>query len=171
MKKSMVSLLGCLLFAVSLFASVAPNIVNTTVNSAVTQLTINGTGFSPTNLPPTVVLGTATLSLVSFSDTQIVATLPVNEPSGSYDLSVTNSDGSAKTDTFGVTIGAVGPVGPQGIQGLIGPQGVAGPQGPTGPTGFTGPQGPQGVPGPVAVHAANRAENLMIPAALRTHTK
>src|SRR5579863_3861285 len=101
MRKIVGCLLGCLLFAVSLFASVIPNIVSTTVDSTITRLTINGSGFSPTNLAPTVVLGTATLSLVSFTDTQIVATLPANEPAGSYDLSVTNSDGSAKTDTFG----------------------------------------------------------------------
>jgi hypothetical protein len=147
MKKFTLSLLGSLLFAVSLFASVTPSIVSTTVNQAVTQLTINGSGFSPTNLAPTVVLGTDTLSLVSFTDTKIVATLPTNEPSGSYDLSVTNSDGSAKTDEFGVTIGAVGPTGPQGPAGANGAPGATGPQGPTGPTGATGPQGPAGPSG------------------------
>lgn len=145
MRKFALSLISSLLLAVSLFASVTPNIVSTTVNSTATQLTINGTGFSPTNLSPTVVLGTVTLSLVSFSDTQIVATLPVNEPAGSYDLSVTNSDGSAKTDTFGVTIGAAGPQGPIGPQG---PAGFNGAQGPQGIQGLQGPSGPQGVQGP-----------------------
>src|ERR1700686_201778 len=113
MKKVMLSLLGSLLFAVSLFAT-TPTVLSTSINSAVTQLTISGSGFSPTNLAPTVVIGTSTLTLVSFSDTQIVATLPTNEPSGSYQLSVTTAGGAAHTDTFGVTIGAVGPAGPAG---------------------------------------------------------
>jgi collagen triple helix repeat protein/IPT/TIG domain-containing protein len=148
MRKSILILLSCLLFAVSLLAGTTPSIVSTSVDSAITQLTINGSGFSPTNLAPTVVLGTSTLSLVSFSDSQIVASLPANEPAGSYELSVTNSDGSAKTDTFGVTIGAVGATGPQGPAGAIGATGAQGPQGSAGPQGFQGPSGPTGAQGP-----------------------
>jgi hypothetical protein len=89
-------------------------------------------------------LGTTTLSIVSFTDTQIVASLPANEPAGSYSLSVTETATSTKTTTFGVTIGAVGPVGPQGLAGLNGATGAQGPQGDTGPTGPTGPQGASG---------------------------
>jgi len=161
MKKVMFSLLGSLLFATSMFAGALPDVLSTSINSAITQITIKGSGFEPSTTAPTVALGADTLVVVSFSDTQIVANLPANEPSGSYELSVTTSNG--KTDTFGVTIGTVGPTGPQGPAGAPGATGPAGPQGPTGPTGATGPQGPQGVPGPVPPHVANRAENLMIP--------
>jgi len=45
--RKLATLLGCLLFAVSLFAASGPNVVSTSVNSAVTQLTISGSGFSP----------------------------------------------------------------------------------------------------------------------------
>jgi len=147
MKKILLVLSLVLFLSSNLFASVTPDVTNTSVNSGVTQLTINGTGFAPTNSAPTVVLGTSTLSVVSFSDTQIVATLPTNEPSGSYELSVTDAGGGAKTTTFGVTIGAVGPTGPQGPQGIQGPQGPAGSTGATGSQGPSGPTGPQGPAG------------------------
>ncbi len=114
-------------------------------------MTINGSGFKPGSGAPTVILGFDTLSLVSSTDTLIVATLPTNEPSGSYDLSVTIAGGGAKTDTFGVTIGAVGPQGPQGFTGATGPTGPQGPQGPAGADstvpGPSGPTGPQGTAG------------------------
>jgi hypothetical protein len=147
MKKVMFSLLGSLLFAVSMFAASAPVVISASTNSALTQLTIAGSGFSPNSTTPTVSLGGVSLSLASFTDTQIVAVLPTNEPAGSYSLSVTETAGGSRTTTFGVTIGAVGPTGPQGPQGPIGPQGATGPQGPTGPTGATGPQGPAGPSG------------------------
>src|ERR1700719_1598194 len=158
MKKVMLSLFGSLLFAISMFAGTLPDVLSTSINSAITQITIKGSGFEPSTAAPTVALGADTLVVVSFSDTQIVANLPANEPSGSYELSVTTSNG--KTDTCGVTIGTVGPTGPQGPAGAPGATGPAGPQG---PTGATGPQGPQGAPGPVPPHVANRAENIMIP--------
>src|SRR5579859_2022486 len=147
MKKVMLSFLGSLLFAISAFAASAPVVISASTDSALTQLTIVGSGFSPNSTIPIVSLGSAALSLVSFTDTQIVATLPVNEPAGSYSLSVTETASGSKTTTFGVTIGAVGPTGPQGPQGFTGVTGAVGPQGPTGPTGATGPQGPAGLSG------------------------
>lgn len=135
----------CALLYIPVFATSAPNIVSTSINPAITQLTISGSGFSPSNTTPIVVLGTTTLSLSSFSDTQIVAVLPANEPAGSYSMSVTETAGGNKASTFGVTIGNQGPVGAtgaQGPQGLIGPQGPQGVQGLTGMTGAAGPQGP-----------------------------
>ena len=148
MRKVMMGLLGGLLFAVSMFATSAPVVISASADSALTQLTIVGSGFSPSNSTPTVSLGNVSLSLASFTDTQIVATLPTNEPAGSYSLSVTETFGGLKTTTFGVTIGAVGPTGPQGAQGPVGPQGATGAQGPAGPMGATGPQGPTGPTGP-----------------------
>lgn len=149
MKKVLFGLLGSLLLVVSSFATSAPVVISASPSSDLTQLTIVGSGFSPSGSTPTVALGTATLSLASFTDTQIVATLPANEPSGSYQLSVTETFGGLKTTTFGVTIGAVGLTGPQGPIGLTGATGATGSQGPTGPTGATGPQGPQGPSGAI----------------------
>jgi hypothetical protein len=146
MKKFLVGLL--LLFsAIPVFATSAPVVVSASPNAAITQLTIAGSGFSPSNTTPTVVLGIDTLSIVSFSDTQIIAAILVSEPTGSYLLSVTETQSGSKTTTFGVTIGAVGPTGPQGPQGVQGVQGPAGPQGTTGATGDVGPQGPIGPTG------------------------
>src|SRR6266550_3974122 len=152
MKKTLLVL--SLFLSANLSATTTPNVVTTQVNANITQLTINGSGFKPGSGAPTVILGFDTLSLVSSTDTLIVATLPTNEPSGSYDLSVTIAGGGTKTDTFGVTIGAIGPQGPQGFTGATGPAGPQGPQGPAGadstipgPTGSTGPQGPQGPAG------------------------
>lgn len=152
--KILSSLAVLFLLSASLFATTAPDIINTSIDSGVTQLTIHGSGFSPTNAAPTVVLGFDTLTVTSFTDTLIVANIPANEPSGSYELSVTDAGSGAKTTTFGVAIGTVGltgPQGPQGIQGFTGATGATGPQGPAGadstvpgPSGPTGPQGPAG---------------------------
>lgn len=159
MRKTVMTLLGCLLFSVSLFATSAPVVISASPNAAVTQLTILGSGFSPSNTTPVVVLGTTTLTITSFTDAQIVAVLPANEPSGSYILSVTETAGGSKTTTFGVTIGAVGPTGPQGpsgvngAQGATGATGATGSTGPQGATGATGPTGPQGPAGPSGILA------------------
>jgi Collagen triple helix repeat (20 copies)/IPT/TIG domain len=145
----MKKLLNCLavlaLLTVSAIAATAPTVNSASANSALTQLTINGSGFSPNSTTPIVVLGTTTLSIVSASDTVIVATLPANEPAGSYTLSVQETSSGSKTTTFGLTIGAVGPAGPTGSQG---PQGFTGATGATGPAGVQGPSGPTGATGP-----------------------
>src|SRR6266446_2591133 len=148
MKRVVLSFLGCLMLVASSFATSAPVVISALPNPALTQLTVVGSGFSPNSTTPTVSLGDVALSLSSFTDTQIVAILPSNEPAGSYSLSVTETSGGLKTTTFGVTIGAVGATGPQGPIGPQGATGTTGPQGPTGPTGPTSPQGPQGVSGP-----------------------
>jgi hypothetical protein len=122
------------------------------VNNTTTKITILGTGFDPSGTAPTVKFNTSTLTLVSFSNVSIVATLPTGTKAGSYQLTVKNS--SASSATFDVTIGAVGPQGPKGAMGsqgpvgAQGPQGPAGPQGPVGATGPTGPRGPVGPTGP-----------------------
>lgn len=143
MKKVILGLLLSLL-ATCAFATNAPSVVSTSTDAALTQLTISGSGFSPTNTAPLVNLGSANLSIVSFTDAQIVAALPSNEAAGSYSLTVTETGGGSKTTTFGVTIGAVGPQGPIGPQGPAGANGVPGATRPQGPT---GPQGAQGVAG------------------------
>lgn len=119
---------------------------STTINYTTNQITIAGSGFVASNKAPTVVFKTSTLSLKSYTNTQIVATLPANTPAGSYGMVVTNGIGEIFpfVTTYG-TAGPQGPVGPVGATGSTGPQGATGPAGPAGPTGPTGPTGGGGV--------------------------
>ena len=130
---------------------------NATLNYSTNQVTISGSTFSPTGVKPAVTLGVTALTVVSFSNTSVVATLPTGLTAGTYRLRITNSSGNAYD--FDVAYGATGPqgpMGPQGIQGPAGAQGAQGAQGPqgvpgqTGPTGAQGPPGPQGPAGPAA---------------------
>jgi hypothetical protein len=130
------------LLLVTTFATAATPVVNNSViNYGVSpnQITISGSGFSPQGKSPAVLFNNVNLSLASFSDSQIVASLSNGTSAASYRLRITNSQGNFCD--FDVTYGAVGPQGP------IGPQGTTGPQGPGGPQGPQGPQGAQGVPG------------------------
>lgn len=141
-----------------------PVIDSVSVNSGLTQITISGQGFDPSGKAPTVTFNASTLTLVSFSNSSIVATLPAGTTAGSYQLTVTNSFGIP--GFFDVTAGAVGPQGPagpqgpQGLTGAQGPAGIPGPQGATGATGATGntgAQGPAGIPGPQGTTGATGA--------------
>lgn len=111
------------------------------------SLRVTGSGFGA--LPPTLRLGTATLSAteVNAEGTVVTAALPAMTP-GSYLLTLTTQTQPANTITFTVTLGAVGPVGPAGPAGPSGPAGAMGPAGPAGPAGPTGPTGPAGPAGP-----------------------
>jgi len=120
-------------------ASTAPAIYAAAVNTSNNHITISGKNFSPSGLAPTVVFATTTLTLVSFTDQKLVATLPAGFPAASYSLVVVNSN--SQVATFSVTLGAVGPTGPAG------PTGAAGPQGPPGPSGAPGSPGAPGTPG------------------------
>jgi hypothetical protein len=115
---------------------------NSSINYSNNQLTINGTGFSPSGKAPIVNFNAINLTLVSFSNTVILANLPPSTTSGTYQMYVINTTGGIFP--FAVTFGAVGPQGPIGP---MGPQGPPGPQGPQGFTGATGPAGPQGPAG------------------------
>ncbi|WP_313901039.1 IPT/TIG domain-containing protein [Occallatibacter riparius] len=133
----------------------APVIVSAQANFVANTITITGNNFG--TKAPTVTLDAATLTLVSNTNTQIVANLPGGILPGSYHLTVHKAengkghdDNDDKSDVanLDVTLGVQGPQGPQGIQGPQGPQGIQGPQGPTGPQGPVGPQGPTGPTGP-----------------------
>jgi hypothetical protein len=134
-------------------ASSPPVIISTVVSFSANQITITGKSFSPSGAKPMVSFNGSTLSVVSFTNTTIVASLPSASsiPAGSYRLLVANPAlPAAQAAIFSMTLGAVGPIGPQGVPGPQGPQGTtgpAGPQGSQGPIGATGPQGPGGVNG------------------------
>jgi IPT/TIG domain len=110
-----------------------PVIVSATADFQANQLTITGTNLGTTQ--PTVTLDGQATTVVSFSNTSVVATLPNGIAPGAYLLVFKQK---STTVNFDVTLGTAGPQGPQGLQGLQGPQGNPGPQ---------GPQGIQGPPG------------------------
>ncbi len=114
-----------------------PVIVSAVANFQANQITISGTGLNTGK--PKLILDGQLVTVVSYSGTTIVATLPTGISAGSFLLQL--SEGTYVVN-FDATIGAVGPTGPMGPQGPQGPQGVTGPQGPQ------GLQGPQGPPGP-----------------------
>jgi hypothetical protein len=118
-----------------------PLIPSSTINYSTNQITLNGSGFSPTGKTPAVYLGSTKISVVTFSNTQIVAGLPALSP-GTYSLEVI----SAPLQFFLMDF-TYGAAGPQGLIGPAGPAGAQGPPGPQGATGATGATGPQGLPG------------------------
>jgi len=130
-------------------ASTAPAIYSTVLNTSNNHITITGNNFSPSGLAPTVVFATTALTLVSFTNHKLVATLPAGFAAASYPLTVVNSNSQAAR--LSVTIGAVGPAGPQGPTGPAGPQGPTGAAGARGAAGAEGPQGPPGTPAPPAI--------------------
>lgn len=126
------------------FCGVIPilTVSSATIDYGTSQVTFSGSGFEPLKKAPTVLFNGAPLTIDSFSNTQIVATLPANTTAGTYAMIVANSIG--EFNGFDLAYGTTGP------QGLVGPQGPPGPQGPEGLMGNPGPQGPTGPAGPAA---------------------
>ena len=143
-----------------------PVVNNGTINYAKNQVTLNGSGFEPAKVAPVVLLDGTAVKVDSFSNAEIVATLPAKTAAGSYGLTVMNSQGGFAV--FDLTYGATGPQGPMGPQGAAGakgpagPQGAPGAQGPAGVQGPTGPTGPQGPPG-VLSSSANGVASGVVP--------
>ena len=117
-----------------------PVVNGVTISYNSNQVTVNGSGFLPAKTAPFVLFNNTKLTLVSVTNTKIVAHLPGSVTAGTFNLTVTNSE--KNKFTFDVTYG---PAGPQGPAGPTGANGAQGPQGPSGPAGPTGPQGPSGV--------------------------
>jgi hypothetical protein len=124
-------------------ATVSPVVNGVTVNYSLNEITVSGTGFLPASTAPTVLFNSTKLSLISDTNTKIVAHLPTGVSAGTFNLTVTNSQ--AAKFVFALTYGSDGPQGP------MGPAGVKGSEGPAGPTGPTGPQGPKGASGATGV--------------------
>ncbi len=122
--------LAVLLFAplIAVSASAAPTVQSGIINYLTNQITLTGTNFEPGKVKPTMLFNGATLTVASFSNTQVVATLPTGITPGTFNLTLTNSAGNSVE--FDMTYGAVGPQGPAGAAGPTGAQGPAGPAGP-----------------------------------------
>jgi hypothetical protein len=91
-----------------------------------------------------VTLSDEPLTIVSLTDSEIVAELPAGVEAGTYRLAVVR-DASLLGDRMDLTIGTAGP---QGTEGEPGPQGPAGAPGVPGPPGQKGDPGTKGDPGP-----------------------
>lgn len=118
---------------------------------------ISGINFGKSSNAPVVSLFLPSAKAISVLNSkyvpgsqEIVATLPVGMTAtspGTYRLMVSFGSGTAATDVFEFTIGAVGLTGPQGIQGVKGDKGEQGIQGVQGLKGDKGDQGIQGIQG------------------------
>lgn len=118
---------------------------------------ISGINFGKSSSAPVVSLFLPSAKAISVLNSkyvpgsqEIVATLPVGMTAtspGTYRLMVSFGSGTAATDVFEFTIGAVGLTGPQGIQGVKGDKGEQGIQGLQGLKGDKGDKGDQGIQG------------------------
>ena len=125
----LVGFLVIVLAAAGPLAAQTPTFLNATINYSTSpnQVTITGNYFSKNGGAPMVVLNGQSLVVVSFTNTTIVANLPLGLAPGTYVLTVTNNQ--MNSASFDLANGAIGPRGPMGV---IGPQGVQGLQGPAG---------------------------------------
>jgi len=80
----------CALLSLCGAAYAQTDILSAAANSSLTTITIKGTGLQPTSGKPTVSLGSYTLSIGNFNNVQIIAALPPNLKSGTYNLEVTD---------------------------------------------------------------------------------
>jgi hypothetical protein len=137
-----------LLLAPSFAVAATPVVNSGTINYSTNQILLTGTGFEPNKTKPTVAFNGAALTVLTFSNTQVTATLPSGLTPGTFDLTLTNSQGNSVdfNMTYGAT-GSQGPAGPAGPTGAQGPPGVAGATGATGPRGLTGAPGAPGQQG------------------------
>ncbi len=92
------------------------------------KITINGIGFG-SGRPSVTMGGTPPVVDDGYSNTKVVASLPVPLPAAGDYLLVMRNASSRLFGVLTVTIGATGPQGPPGAQGS---QGAPGPQGPAG---------------------------------------
>src|SRR5438105_6532290 len=116
--------LVCGLLGITAFADEGPIITDVAVAFIPNdgpQLTIIGSGFG--TVKPTVTIDKFTLSVSTYTDTNIVAELApsLNLPPGSYTVTLVNTTKKAGdpkgSTTFIVTLGAVGAMGPAGPAG------------------------------------------------------
>jgi hypothetical protein len=118
------------------------------------SLIIRGTNFGST--PAHVFCETSMMTVLNWTPSEIVVSLPAALADGSYLLTVVTGKGQPDRDVFYFSLATIpasvsgpqGPQGPAGQDGAQGPQGETGATGPEGPQGPAGPQGPKGDAGP-----------------------
>jgi hypothetical protein len=131
-------------------------VLNASVDRANERVVLRGQNFG--NTAPMVYCETHPLTVLQFTDTEVIVWFPGAVPQGTYLFSVIRGRGHSELDrnVFYVTAppvasgeGVPGPQGPAGPQGPQGPVGSQGPVGATGAVGPVGPAGPEGVAGPI----------------------
>lgn len=141
-------------------------ILSAVADRANETITLRGRGFG--RRTPSLMFESLPLTVLSATDTQVIAYLPATVPDGTYLFTVVRPQPRQDADRghFYVAVvtpkevsgekgengekgesGDPGPVGPQGDAGLAGPPGQAGPAGERGPQGETGAPGAPGSAG------------------------
>jgi hypothetical protein len=123
-----------------------PVIVQETTNYTNSTLAIFGSSFGTSK--GTVQLGTTSLVVQTWTNTEVVAAFPPATAPATYLLTLATKP-YGLIGVMDVTLGAQGVAGPTGPAGPAGPQGLAGFNGSQGPAGAVGPQGPTGPTGPI----------------------
>src|ERR1700733_3102159 len=92
MRKTMSLVLVLLtpLFVSATTTTSVPVVNSVTVSYSSNEVTVNGSGFLPTNAAPAVLFNNTSLALVSATDATIVAYLPSGVTAGTFNLTVTN---------------------------------------------------------------------------------
>jgi hypothetical protein len=132
-------------------------ILGTVSNRSNSTLTIRGVGFG--DRAAQVWCQNYPLTVINWTDSEIIVHLPDALPDGSYLLTVARGEGQKAQDVFDMAVqgqaasvasqkGDTGSPGPKGDTGEAGPAGVPGPAGPKGDTGPAGPRGETGATGP-----------------------
>lgn len=139
-------------------------ILGTLSDRAHGTLTIRGVGFG--DRAAQVWCQNYLMTVISWTDQEIVVHLPDATPDGSYLLTVIRGQGSKDRDVFDMALQgqAGGTAGPKGDKGDVGPQGETGAAGPKGETGATGAQGEAGAMGPQGSPGADGAPGAVGPA-------
>src|SRR5947209_5603210 len=90
------------LMGVSLCSGAVNRVLSSVIDYSKGQIDLFGTNFSPAGAVPTVYCGAITLTPVSITNQQIIATLPASLVPGSYGITVANS--SNQIALFDLTI-------------------------------------------------------------------
>jgi hypothetical protein len=125
-------------------------VLSTAVDRVNQTVTIRGSAFG--SQAPQVLFETYPMTVISATDSEIVAFLPAAVSDGTYLLSVLRGAAERDRAFFVMTVttagdGKAGPAGPQGDRGPAGPQGAPGAIGLKGDTGPAGPKGETGAAG------------------------
>ncbi len=91
------------------FATNVPAVTSVAVDYVNNKLTIDGSNFSPTGGLPNVTFAGNSALVLSYTNIEVVVSIPSNLAAGTYDLVMANSVAQNQTTNFSVTIGSSGP--------------------------------------------------------------